>query len=643
MWISRVTWLKVSPLSERRRIFMPLKYGRITAALMILLLTGTGAAQNIQAVDSLFYKAIDAYQNQQYRDADQLFELLNQIYPGHHRETASLLMRGKCSYKLNAYQRALNQFRDICDQYPGSSYSDDAKYGMGNTYYRLNQFTNAVSKYLEIVEQSHDSRLMKKAAKLASDIMDYRMNETQLQELNESTQGEKSKAAVILRLAKREMDNQRYQTAKRRLENYMSVYPNSPFRSQFQKLLNQADDLGKHSFKIGVILPLSGELAEQGKGVLQGIQYAIDQHNQDAEKTKVDIVVRDSKSNALTAIYAAQELSDNEEVGAVIGELESSVTASIAGILQEKKMVLLAPTATEDGLTSIGSYIFQVNTSLNMRSKMLADYAVSGLGLKRFALLAPADRYGLAMRDGFVEKVETLGGKILTEVLYFEGAPDLEQYISTQMKGVRKVGIEQMVTDSLIVIVPKETLEEMNETEERPSPNRLYVSQDIPELVDSVALAVTSIDGIFLPVYSEDLPFVMPQLAYYNINAKIFGGTYWYNIEILDQNQTYVDGAVFLSDSYVNPANFKYHTFRDQYRSAMGNTPEQMEIYGYDTASLLLHIASEKALSRDEIRERLARLKQFEGIRGNLGFNEERINPYLRLLQYRVGKIYQIK
>jgi hypothetical protein len=263
--------------------------------------------------------------------------------------------------------------------------------------------------------------------------------------------------------------------------------------------------------------------------------------------------------------------------------------------------------------------------------------------LKRFALLAPADRYGLAMRDGFVEKVETLGGKILTEVLYFEGAQDLEQYISTQLKGVRRVGIEQMVTDSLIVIVPKETLEEMNEAEERPSPNRLYVSQEIPELVDSVALAVTSIDGIFLPVYSEDLPFVMPQLAYYNINAKIFGGTYWYNTEILDQNQSYVDGAVFLSDTYVNPANFQYHTFRDQYRSAMGNTPEQMEIYGYDTASLLLHVAREKTLSRDEIRERLAHLKQFEGIRGNLGFNEERINPYLRLLQYRVGKIYQIR
>jgi len=274
---------------------------------------------------------------------------------------------------------------------------------------------------------------------------------------------------------------------------------------------------------------------------------------------------------------------------------------------------------------------------------MLAEYAVSGLGLKRFAILAPADKYGTAMRDGFVETVEANEGEIVTEVVYFEGSSDQEQYISTQLKGIRKAGIERMVEDSLIVILPKEILEEKTEMEEILSPDTLFVTQEIPELVDSVALAITTIDGIFLPVYSEDLPFVMPQIAYYNINAKIFGGSYWYNPEVLDQNKNYIDGAIFLSDTYANPANYKYHTFRDQYRLAMGKTPEQMEIYGYDTASLILHVAAERTLSREQIRERLVQLKQYEGIRGSLWFNDERINPFLRLLQYRVGKIYQIK
>jgi len=194
--------------------------GRVAILLILLSLIGTGFTQDIQAVDSLFFRGVNTYRNQQYRDADQIFELINRIYPNHHRESAVLLMQGKCSYKLNAYRRALNQFTTVCEQYSESPYVDDAKYGMGNAYYRLNQYTNAVKKYLEIVEESRDTRLQKKAAKLASDIMDYRMSQKLLEDLSKAIKGEKAQAAVSLRLAKIEMDNQHYQTAKRRLQQF---------------------------------------------------------------------------------------------------------------------------------------------------------------------------------------------------------------------------------------------------------------------------------------------------------------------------------------------------------------------------------------------------------------------------------------
>lgn len=638
MWISPGIWRKVSLLSNWRKTNMFDSYGRKGMAVLILLCIGSLYAQDMQAVDSLFYRGVAAYQNQQFRDSDQIFELLDEIYPNHHRSTATLLMRGKCSYKLEGYQRALKLFSSLCDNYPQSRYCDNAIYSMGNVYYRLNRFNNAVTKYLEVVEAGRDTRLMIKAAKHASDIMDFRLDQEQLKSLYETVKGEKSEAAVTLRLVRRELESKRFQTVRRRLQHYLEMHPESTYRPQFEKLLSQAENLGSRSLKIGVILPLSGSFEEQGRGLLQGIQYAVDQHNQNTG-TKVDLVIRDSRSRVLTAIQAVQELCDNEEIVAIIGELESTITATISGIAQERKVSLLAPTATEDGITSIGSYIFQVNTSLNLRGKMLAEYAVSGLGLKRFAILAPADHYGMAIRDGFVETVENLEGEILTEIIYYEGSTDREQYLSTQLKAIRKAGIEQMVQDSLIVILPKEALEEMEELPQ----DTLYVSQQIPELTDSMALAVTSLDGILLPVHSEDLPIIMPQLAYYNLKSKFFGGAYWYDEEILDQNKSYIDGVVFLSDTYVNPANYQYHNFRNEFRSAMGTTPEKMQIYGYDTVRLLLQITGEKNMSRDEIRDRLAQMKQFEGIRGKLGFNEDRINPFLRLLQYRVGKIYQIK
>ena len=68
-----------------------------------------------------------------------------------------------------------------------------------------------------------------------------------------------------------------------------------------------------------------------------------------------------------------------------------------------------------------------------------------------------------------------------------------------------------------------------------------------------------------------------------------------------------------------------------------------MEILGYDTANLLLEVVGEKALPREQIGEQLATMGRFSGIRGTISFNEDRINPYLRILQYRGGQIIQIK
>lgn len=608
-----------------------------------------------QEVDSLFFRGITAYREGRYREALQTMELLDRVYSRHARTTGSLLMQGKSLYKLKDYRRALDVFKKLVQEYPESQYQDDALYGMATVYYRVSLYKEAAQKFLDVVERGEDTRLLRMAAKHSSEIMDYRMGEKSLKELLEEVSGEKGKAAITVRLAEREIDKQHFQTAKNILQDFIRSYPNSSFLGRMEELLSRAERLGKEVLKIGVILPLTGSLSEQGKGLLEGIQYAVDSHNS-GEGTTVELVIRDSESRMLRAIQAAQELCENMEIMAIIGELESDITAAIAAVAREHSVVLLAPTATLDDVTSIGPTIFQVNSSLKVRGEILAEYAVLGLGLKRFAILAPADGYGQPMRDSFVQTVNRLEGEILAEKWYFEGAQDL----GPQFKAIREAGIGRMIEDSLIVILPEEEFDELKKLEELEEPEALealealyeekslkkdvlYVKQSVTELVDSTALAVTSIDGIFLPVYGDDLPYVMPQLAFYNLGARFFGGAYWNDIEVLNANQRYIDGVVFLSDFYATPSDFRYYRFRDEYRNATGETPEKMEVYGYDTAQLLLEVVGERSLPREQIRERLLEVRTFDGIRGRISFNDERVNTSLHLLQFRSGRIYQIK
>ncbi len=594
-------------------------------------------AQDVQAVDSLFFRGVSLYREGQYQQALQLMKFLDRVYPNNQRTTAVLLMEGKSLYKLREYQRSLDVFEKIVKDYPKSQYFDDALYGMATVYYRMNSYKEAVGCLMDVIEKGKGKRLLKKAAKLSSDIMDFRMGDDDLKELLRHISGERPKAAATLRLARREIDKKHFQSAKEVLQNFLETYPKSAYVLQIEQLLTQVEKLGKGFLKIGVILPLSGSLSEQGKGLLNGIQYAVDLHNQ-GKKTSVELVVRNSGSRIVRAVKEAQDLCKNEEVVAIIGELESDITAAIGAVAQENGVVLLAPTATADSLTSIGSYIFQLNSSLSIRAKMIAEYAVSGLGLKRFAVLAPADEYGQSMRDSFVNTVNRLGGEVLAEKWYFEGAKDL----GAQFKAIREAGIKQMIEDSRLVIVPEEEFDDKY-AEEPQQGKTLYVKQTIPELVDSTGLAVTSIDGIFLPVYSEDLPYVIPQFVFYNLCTQVFGGAYWNDIEVLNDNRRYIDGAVFLSDFYIDPSNFSYYRFRDEYRKKNGKTPEKMAIYGYDTVRLLLSVMETKPLSRKQVRDRLAEVQNFVGIRGRISFDKDRVNSSLPLLQYKGGKIIQIK
>jgi ABC-type branched-subunit amino acid transport system substrate-binding protein len=598
-------------------------------------------AQDIQVVDSLFFRGIAVYKGGNYQEALRMMELLDKISPDHPRTTGSLLMQGKSLYKLKKYEWSLQFFQKIVDEYPLSLYVDDALFGIATVHYRLKLYENAVIRLLSVVESSKDRRLQQRAAKLSVEIMNVHMTEKDLHNLLEQVSGEKGKAAVTIRLAQRCIENKHFQKASQDLQDFIDCYPMSPYIKQMKQLLTRARQLSQGVLKCGVILPLTGSFSEQGKGVLGGIQYAVDLHNQGSGAI-VELAVRDSESHVLKAIKAAQELCDDQEIVVLIGELESDITAAIAAVAQEREIVLLAPTATTDGLTSIGSFIFQLNSGISARGRMLAEYAFNDLGIQRYAILAPADEYGKAMRDSFVEKIEGLGGEIVVEKWYFEGAEELGSYLGTQFRGIREEGLKRMVQDSLVIIISEEEWEELEEglVEER---NGIYVKQEFAELVDSTALAVTSIEGIFLPVYYEDLKYVAPNFAYNNIRATILGGISWNDIEFLEEHRNYVNGVYFLSDFYPDPADYRYFRLRDNYRKDVGKTPGKMEVFGYDTANLLLQIVGEKSLSRKKICDRFAEMRKFKGIRGIISFNEQRVNRFIHMLQYLDGNVLWIK
>ncbi|MCI0512042.1 ABC transporter substrate-binding protein, partial [candidate division KSB1 bacterium] len=274
------------------------------------------------------------------------------------------------------------------------------------------------------------------------------------------------------------------------------------------------------------------------------------------------------------------------------------------------------------GLASIGEQIFQVNSDLFERGRQMAFYAIDSLGMKTFAALAPADDYGREMVAGFMAGVQKNNGIFIgPPKWYYHGSKDL----SRQIRAVRALGFEYLKKDSTWA-----------------RRNALLLARSH---IDSGAVAITSIDGLFCPVYTEDIQYIGPQCANLQIRTRLLGGDYWFDADALSANQSYINGVVFVSDYYVDEYNPDYRRFRAQFRIKTGKDFGRLEAFGYDTMKALLKVIQENNVTnRQMLIEKVNTLNAFKGIKSDISWKgNARVNADVNILEYNGGLLKKLR
>jgi len=287
-------------------------------------------------------------------------------------------------------------------------------------------------------------------------------------------------------------------------------------------------------------------------------------------------------------------------------------------------------------LTELSPNIIQMNPDVSIRGQMIAEYAVKKLNLHTFAILAPADQYGKTITDSFSETVDHLNGSILAQTWYYHGATELR----SQFRHIREIGLKKMGRDSIALKFPEFNLNQID------SMLVVYEIQKRKEMMekdqsaktkftDSTATPVTSIDAIFLPVYTDEIPYVAPQFALFNIRCQILGSDFWNDEDILDSQESYVSGAIFTSDFYADPVDPIFQRFRNAFRSETGISPGKMGVYGYDSFNLLMSVLKDDVKNPEQVLQRLNRIETFNGLLHTYLFNvHPSVNSFLYILQY---------
>ncbi len=340
--------------------------------------------------------------------------------------------------------------------------------------------------------------------------------------------------------------------------------------------LPPADLLGGSSATgtIGVVLPLSGQLARLGEQSLLGVLLAAGVFPVDgapAQSGGVRIVVRDTQGRADAAATAVAQLAADPTVSAVVGPLGADEAEAAAGQAETAGLPLLTLTGRES-VTAQRPYVFRVGVTPRDEANALGVYAAHDLGLKRFGVLYPDDAYGRGMKDVFQQAVVAYGGQVTGAAAYRPGTTDFEK------------AIRELVNGKL------------------PTP-------EAPAL---------PFDALFIPDTREKATLIAPQLAVLKLTPlRLLGPHGWQHPDLLKLAGRQVEGAV-MAEPFDAGSNSRFvQDFVREYEATMQSAPDVFAAQAFDATNMVLTELAQGSHDREAVREGLLRVHDAPGVAGS--------------------------
>ena len=370
-----------------------------------------------------------------------------------------------------------------------------------------------------------------------------------------------------------------------------------------------AMDRGNADAFVGLLVPLTGDDTDAGKRVLQGVELAIDTHNAE-RRTRLSLCIRDTKGSLIETARQTKELLEHDRMPAIIGPILSPTATVAAGMLIGKETVMLTPTATDDGIASLGPNIFQLNITLGVLARSVARYALENLTIHEFVIMAPRTAVGSAMSAAFRDEVTKYGGTVYDEESYEEGGSDYTPLLVNLRKKLLIRTLDQRAKDRGGNYRPVR-----------------YLSS-----ADSVCWADSTVSAgaIFLPSDAEDVATLAPQIVFNRIRAQFLGSSGWRSAKTTVDENRYIRDAIISAPFEPNASWRKWPDFASDYAARFREEPDRVAALGYDAGTLIAAAIDSAGKSRGSnfrLQDLLSKTRQFEGASGLISFDpKERTN-----------------
>lgn len=320
--------------------------------------------------------------------------------------------------------------------------------------------------------------------------------------------------------------------------------------------------------KVGVISYLTGPGASYGEAITNGINLA---HKEITELGELDIELKieDSAGKQEEALSVAQKLMNSENVDAIIGPTLSTEMQIVGPEADLNGVPILGTSNTAEGIPQLGEYVFRNSIPETLAIPASVQKAIDKYGAKKVAILyGNDDVFTKAGYDTMKQVAEDLDLEVLTTETFQLGQSDYKAQL-TKIKSLN------------------------------------------PDLVLASAL------------YNEGA-VILDQARKMGIDVPFVGGNGFNSPEVIEIAGDAANGLIVATPWFAKKDNEKVKKFVEDYKAAYGMEPDQFAAQAYDGFYVMAEaIKNAGEADHDAIRDALAEIKDFEGVLGNMSFDED--------------------
>jgi branched-chain amino acid transport system substrate-binding protein len=337
------------------------------------------------------------------------------------------------------------------------------------------------------------------------------------------------------------------------------------------------------TIKIGINAEITGDKPKVG----EQCKFAAEMYVKDindaggidvgGKNYKIELVIEDNNATAEGAAGAANKLISQDNILAMVGPNPSNAAVPAGEVANNLETPMISPWSTNPNATLNRPWVFRAPFLDPFQGPVVANFATNQFNVTKACVLFDiASDYPKGLADNFKDAWESLHGA--GSVLKFESFTTGDQDFSAQLTSIKS----------------------------------------------------SECEVLFTPQYYQEVPLIVSQAKDLGLDIPIVGSDSWGDPQLLELCGSECEGAYFSTHYVASGATGATKEFIDKYNAAYGYIPGDVAALTWDSLMIVTqaikncgNITGDLATDRSCVRDGMANITNFEGITGNMTFDNQ--------------------